>query len=204
MVKWNLQGFTLIELLVVLAVVGILLGLAGWGSRTTLQRWQSWRGAQQLADDLREAQARAERGGGYALSQGALVTARSFLVFEAAERRYALFDWRDSDGDGRPGEGESLRVWTRELPAHVDFGWGAGVARKACGNSAGSPTVAVTFGSASYPPCSGRPCIKFDRQGFSSMGPGAIYLRDGAQSFAVSGTRAGHFTVCQWNGTQWN
>lgn len=197
------QGFTLIELLVALAVIGILLGVAGWGSYATLQRWQSWRGAQQLADDLREAQAHAERGNAYALSEGGLVMVRSFLVLEPVERRYALFNWQDGDGDGRPEEGESQRVWTRELPPQVSFGWAAGVTRKACGNSAGLPTAAVTFGTAGYPPCSGRPCIKFDRQGFSSMGPGAIYLRDGEQSFAISGTRAGHFTVCQWTGGAW-
>lgn len=199
----RVRGFTLIELLVVLTLVGILIGVASWGSLATLQHWQSWRGAQQLADDLREAQARSERGGGYALSQGAMVTARSYLVFEAAERRYALFDWHDSDGDGRPEDGESRRIWTRELPPHVAFGWQLGVDQKACGNTPGTPSAAVTFGTASYPPCSGRPCIKFDQQGFSSMGPGAVYLRDGDQSFAVSGTRAGHFTVCQWDGRQW-
>jgi hypothetical protein len=156
-----------------------------------------------MADDLREAQARAERSGGYVLSQGGLVLARSFLVFEPAARRYALFDWHDSDGDGRPGDGEAKRVWTRELPPQVDFGWPAGIDRKACGNSAGQPGAAVTFGTASYPPCNGRPCIKFDQQGFSSIGPGTIYLRDAEQAFAVSGTRPGHFTVCQWDGTQW-
>jgi prepilin-type N-terminal cleavage/methylation domain-containing protein len=197
------RGVTLIELLIVLGMVGILLGIAVWGSHATLRRWQSWRGAQQLADDLREAQGRAERSGGYVLSQGALVTARSFLVFELAQQRYALFDWQDSDGDGHPEAGESRRVWTRELPPQVHFGWQAGIGLRACGNSTGVPATAVTFGAAGYPPCDGRPCIKFDQQGFSSAGPGAVYLRDGEQSFAISGTRAGHFTVCQWNGQQW-
>ena len=196
-------GFTLIELLVVLAVIGILVAAGSWGSAEMVRRWQTWRGAQQVLEDFKEAQARAERGGGTALSGGGLVTTRRFLVFEPDQRRYALFDWQDNDGDGRPEDGESRRIWTRELPPAVRFGWAAGIDRKACSNAHGAPGAAITFGTASYPPCNGRPCLKFDQQGFSAMGPGAVYLVDGAQSFALSGTRPGHFTVCRWDGAQW-
>jgi DNA repair protein RadC len=36
--------------------------------------------------------------------------------------------------------------------------------------------------------------------GFSVMGPGAVYLNLGEQSLAVTGTRPGHFTLCEWDG----
>lgn len=198
------RGITLLELLAVLAIIGVLLGMAGWGSAAALQRWQAWRGAQQVLEDFKEAQAHAERGGGYVFSDGALVMARSFLVFEPEARRYALFNWQDDDGDGRPEEGEAKRIWTRELPPAVRFGRAPGVNRRACGNLEGTPASDVTFGTASYPPCNGRPCLKFDQQGFSNMGPGAVYLVDGAQSFALTATRPGHFTLCRWDGRRWD
>lgn len=198
-----LRGLTLLELLVVLAIVGILVAAGSWGSAGVVQRWQVWRGGQQVLEDFKEAQAHAERGGGLVLSGGALVTARSFLVFEPEIRRYVLYDWHDADGDGRPEADESRRIWTRELPPAVHFGWAAGIDRKACSNGAGPPSAAITFGTAGYPPCEGRPCLKFDHQGFSAIGPGAVYLVDGAHSFALTATRPGHFTLCRWDGQQW-
>jgi prepilin-type N-terminal cleavage/methylation domain-containing protein len=197
------RGVTLLELLVVLTIVGILLAVASWGSTGAAQRWQAWRGAQQVLEDFKEAQAHAEGTGGLVLNGGALVTARSFLVFEPEAHRYGLFVWHDGDGDGTPGAGETRRVWSRELPAAVRFGWAAGINRKACSNGVGSPSMPITFGTAGYPPCDGRPCLKFDQYGFSSMGPGAVYLVDGAQSYAMTATRPGHFTICRWDGRQW-
>jgi len=197
------RGVTLLELLMVLAIIGILLSAGGWGSVEVLQRWQAWRGGQQILEDLKEAQSRAERGSGSVLSEGALVMKRSFLVFEPEANRYVLYDWHDIDGDGAPETGESRQVWTRDLPSAVHFGWGSGIDRKACSNASGPPSAAITFGTAGYPPCSGRPCLKFDQQGFSTMGPGGVYLVDGAQSYALTATRPGHLTLCRWDGRQW-
>lgn len=198
-----MRGVTLLELLLVLAVMGILAAAGGWGAAAALQRWQAWRGAQQVLEDFKTAQARAELGSSHVLSGGALVMTRSFLVFEEEARRYALFDWQDGDGDGRPEEGETRRIWTRELPPAVRFGWAAAIDRKACSNQPGAPAAAITFGTAAYAPCNGQPCLKFDQQGFSAMGPGAVYLVDGAQSFALTATRPGHFTLCRWTGREW-
>lgn len=199
----HLRGMTLLELLVVLAIGGMLLGVGTWGSAALLQRWQAWQGAQQVLDDFKEAQAHAERAGGYVFDNGALVIARSYLVFEPEARRYALFDWQDANGDGRPDAGESRRIWTRTLPPAVRFGRTAGIDRKACSNQNGAPSADITFNTASYPPCNEQPCLKFDQQGFSSMGPGAIYLVDGEQSFALTATRPGHFAMCRWDGKTW-
>lgn len=204
MAAGRMRGVTLLELLTVLAIIGILLAVGSWGSADTLQRWQAWQGTQQVLEDFKEAQAHAERGGGYVFNSGALVMARSFLVFEPAARRYALFDWQDADGDGRPDEGESSRVWTRELAPAVRFGRAAGIDLKACSNQSGTPVADITFGTAGYPPCNDLPCLKFDQQGFSTMGPGAVYLVDGEQSFAVTATRPGHFAMCRWDGKEWH
>jgi prepilin-type N-terminal cleavage/methylation domain-containing protein len=203
MTSHGMRGVTLLELLTVLAIIGILLVVGSWGSVATQQRWQAWQGTQQVLGDFKEAQAHAERGSGYTFKDGALVMARSFLVFEPAARRYALFDWQDADGDGRPEEGESSRIWTRELPPAVRFGRAAGIDRKACSNQNGAPTADITFGTAGYPPCNNLPCLKFDQQGFSSIGPGAVYLVDGEQSFALTATRPGHFAMCRWDGRAW-
>jgi len=140
------------------------------GTAVVVQRWQTWRGGQQVLEDFKEAQARAERGGGFVFSGGTLVTARSFLVFEPETRRYGLYDWHDADGDGQPEAGESTRIWIRELPPAVHFGWAVGINYKACSNVAGTPSAAITFGTAAYPPCNGRPCLKFDQQGSAPWG----------------------------------
>ena len=194
---------SLLELLMVLAIIGILLTAGSWGTAGVVQRWQTWRGGQQVLEDFKEAQARAESGGGFTFSGGGLATARSFLAFEPEVRRYGLYDWHDVDGDGQPEATETRRIWTREWPLAVHFSWAAGIDRKACSNAVATPSAAISFGTAAYPPCNGRPCLKFDQQGFSTMGPGAVYLVDGTQSFALTATRPGHFTLCRWDGSQW-
>ncbi|MDT8441678.1 MAG: type II secretion system protein [Desulfuromonadales bacterium] len=196
-------GFTLLELLVVTALLGILASLGHWSGRQWLRDWQVNRAQQQLYEDLKLAQSRAEQSGGTVLADGRLVVQRSFLVFDPEQAAYGLYRWRDDDGDGVPQPEENRRLWQRQLPAGVSFRFAAAVDRRACSNQTVAPNRAVTFGSPSYPPCLGRPCVKFDSQGFSVTGPGAVYLSDGRRSLALSLTRPGLFTLCRWDGTRW-
>jgi prepilin-type N-terminal cleavage/methylation domain-containing protein len=197
------RGFTLLELLLVLAMVGILAAVATWGGRHLVQGWQLKRAGHQLLEDLKAVQARAERSGSLTLSSGTLVQQNSFLVFEAAAGSYAAVAWQDHNGDGVVDGGEVVPLWEKPLPPGVSFGWATGINRRACSNAIGAPGAAISFASPSYDPCKNRPCIKFDRHGFSVIGPGAIYLRDGPQSLAITGTRPGHFTLCEWAGGRW-
>ncbi|PLX80963.1 MAG: hypothetical protein C0614_07030 [Desulfuromonas sp.] len=195
-------GFTLIELLTTLALIGVVLCIGDWGASIWLRNGQVDRAAQQIYEDIKQAQAVAEQSGSLTLVNGSLLTQRSFLVFQSDES-YALYHWRDSDNDGEPELSESRQVWSRHLPNDVSFDLASGIDRKACSNQTGTTSSAVTFASPGYPPCQDQPCIKFDHQGFSVIGPGAVYLSDGRRSMALTLTRPGHITLCRWNGAEW-
>lgn len=196
-------GFTLLEVLVTIVLIALLTAIGGWGGAAVLRDWQVRRAAYQLEGDLKTAQRRAEQLGSVALADGRLLEQRSFLVFQTPQRSYSLYRWLDTNGNGVPDSGEAVPVWTRHLPPGTDFGWTADVDRRACSNPAGQPGSAVTFASPDYPPCSDRPCIKFDSLGSSVIGPGAVYLNNASQSFALSLTRPGVLTICRWNGSKW-
>jgi prepilin-type N-terminal cleavage/methylation domain-containing protein len=196
-------GMTLLELLMVMAVVGLLASVATWGGRQLLRGWQLKRAGHQLLEDLKAAQSRAEMSGRLTMSNGSLVIQQTFLVFDPGLQRYAAYVWQDRNGDNAVQAGEPDQLWQKSLPPGVSFGWAADIDRRACSNVAGPPTGAVSFSSPAYAPCNDRPCIKFDPHGFSVMGPGAVYLSEGEQTLAISGTRSGHFTLCDWNGEQW-
>jgi prepilin-type N-terminal cleavage/methylation domain-containing protein len=197
------RGVTLLELLLAMALVGILAAVANWGGRHLVQGWQLRRAGHQLLEDLKAVQGRAEMSGSLTLSSGALVPQNNFLVFDPTAESYTAFAWLDSNHNGAPDGGEAVPLWEKSLPPGVAFGWSPGVNRRACSNVAGAPGTAVSFSSPAYEPCNDRPCIKFDRHGFSVMGPGAIYLRSGPRSLAITGTRPGHFTLCEWDGGRW-
>lgn len=197
------KGFTLLELLCVIALIGILLTIGAWGCSSLLRDWQTRRAAHQLLEDLKSAQQHAELRGSTTLSNGELNQQRSFVVFSPATGSYSLYAWQDSDGSGSPDSGESTLVWRQSLPPGAAFGWSAGIDRKACSNPPGVPTAAVTFASPDYPPCNDQPCIKFDSQGASVIGPGTIYLAKAGQSYALSMTRPGLLTLCRWQGRLW-
>jgi prepilin-type N-terminal cleavage/methylation domain-containing protein len=196
-------GFTLLELLMVVAIISILACAAGWGYRGLLRDWQLKRAGEELSEGLKAAQARSENAGATTLQGGRLAGRGTFLVFDEAARSYAAFDWSDADGDAVVEAGESRRLWRQTLPSGVDFGRPAAVDRRACSNSGAPPTAVISFASPNYPPCNDRPCLRFNGDGFSVIGPGAIYLRQGERALALSATRPGHFTLCAWNGVRW-
>lgn len=197
------KGFTLLELLVVMALVGILAGAASWSGRRLALDWQLKRAGHQLFEDLKVVQGQAEQSGGMVLAHGGLVMQRFFLVFDPAARRYIAFRWQDLNGNGLAEAGETGQLWNKGLPDGVRFGWSSGIDRRACSNASGAPGSAVSFASPVSAPCNDRPCIKFDQHGFSVMGPGALYLSLQEQSLAITATRPGHFTICEWNGERW-
>ena len=197
------HGFTLLELLVVIAIVGVMASIASWANSKLMRAWQLKRSGHQLYEDLKTVQSRAERSGSMTISGGALVSQRVFLVFDQNARSYATFDWQDHNGNGIAETGESVMVQETALPRGVAFDWASDVNRRACSNANNPPASAISFASPNTPPCNNRPCIKFDHNGFSVMGPGAIYLSDGENSLAITATRPGHFTMCEWNGERW-
>ncbi len=199
----NSLGFTLLELLLVIAMVGILTCVATWGGQHLARGWQLKRAGHQLLEDLKAIQGRAEMSGTVTLSNGSLVMQRTFLVFDPAVQGYFAYGWQDLNGDGAAESGESEQLWQKSLPPGVSFGWVAGIDRRACSNVSGAPGSAVSFASPAYAPCDDRPCIKFDQHGFSVMGPGAVYLQGDGQTLAITGTRPGHFTMCEWDGERW-
>lgn len=197
-------GFSLLEMLLVLALIGILAGMANWGGRHLLMSWQAYRAGHQLLEDLKGVQGKAEMSASLAMSDGYLVQQVRFLVFDEATSHYAAFLWRDLDQDGYTEAEEVEELWQKDLPPGVVFGWSPGITRRACSNAPGEPGAAITFASPGYQPCNNRPCIKFNHDGFSVLGPGALYVHAGAQSMAITGTRPGHFTLCEWDGTRWH
>lgn len=196
-------GFTLLELLLVLSLIGIMAGIVTWGGQKMVRDWQLKRAAHQLFEDLKAIQGRAEGSGSMTLNNGSLVMQRLFLVFDPDAGAYSAYTWQDGNANGVAETGEADLLWQNKLPQGVVFGWAHGIDRRACSNVNGAPGSAVSFASPNYAPCDDKPCIKFDNNGFSVMGPGAVYLNQGEQTLAITGTRPGHFTLCEWDGGWW-
>jgi hypothetical protein len=186
-----------------LRAIARITSVAAWGGKQLASGWQLKRAGHQLYEDLKAVQGLAELSGSMTISGGRLVLRRSFLVFDPALRSYAAYSWQDHDGNAVPTDDENTLLWRHELPAGVFFGWQPDIDRRACSNVNNPPGSAISFSSPDYPPCNDRPCVKFDQNGFSVTGPGAIYLREGEHTLALTGTRPGHFTVCGWDGERW-
>lgn len=197
-------GFTLLELLMVMTFIGLLISVAAWGSQKWIRNWRLQRAGQLLFEDLKRVQADAETAGSVTIRNGELLSRKTFLVFETDTRSYAAFSWQDDNADGFAESSETSLQWRNSLPRGISYGQSSDVNRRACSNANSPPNSAVSFSSPVAPPCNGRPCIKFDHYGFSMMGPGAVYLSDGQHSLAITATRPGHFTMCEWNGSRWH
>ncbi len=196
-------GFTLLELLLIIAMIGVLTCMATLGGAELVRGWQLKRAGHQVLEDLKAAQGKAERSGSMVMSNGTLVMQRTFLVFNPSVRSYTVFLWQDNNNNGAADAGESDSLWKKSLPPGVSFGWEPGINRRACSNVNSPPGDAISFASPTYAPCNDLPCIKFDQHGFSVMGSGAIYMSEGGQTLAITGTRPGHFTMCEWDGGRW-
>ncbi|MFQ5900461.1 MAG: Tfp pilus assembly protein FimT/FimU [Thermodesulfobacteriota bacterium] len=213
------KGVTLLELMIALSIVGILVALT---APAFLSEWlregdvkTSVRG---LFDDLKWAQAEAQKQGSVMLSGGTLQRRAVFFVFNEAGNSYSIWRWQDEDGDIMPEDGEldpdldnisfgaqDNAVKTESLEDGVSFGFGSGV-DDACrndGNSTGAP-FSTTIVAPSYPPCSGSPCIQFDAKGFMKGQPNkVIYITDNKYSYAIAGNLAGIFRMCEWVDNEW-
>jgi prepilin-type N-terminal cleavage/methylation domain-containing protein len=198
------RGVTLLELLLVMAIIAVLTGVCAWGSRYLARGWLLRRAGHQLLEDVKTLQGKAEMSGSLTMSNGNLVMQRNFLVFDATTKSYTAYLWHDDNGDSVSVAAEAVFLWQKTLPEGVEFGWTPTVDRRACSNGSGSPGSAISFSSPTYPPCQGKPCIKFDQNGFSVLDPGAVYLSEGEQSLAITMTRPGNFTLCEWSGDRWN
>ncbi len=141
--------------------------------------------------------------GSLTISDGVLQMQRWFILFNLDTNSYEVYLWQDENGNGVAEAEETGFQWRNNLPAGISYSWVSGVDRRACSNVNSPPGNAVSFASPDYAPCNDRPCIKFDHNGFSVMGPGAVYLSNGQDSLAITATRTGHFTMCEWNGERW-
>ncbi len=202
--KNNQRGMTLIEVLVVLAIIAILAGIAGLGLKSHISRWRVRNAANQVYDDLQKAQQIARQVGNYALtSSGQLTEKRVFWVFNQAGNSYQVFRWQDDDGDGTAEAGESVPIFSARLADGVVFGTLPGIDRRACSDTSGAPSAAITFSAANDPPCNSNRCVRFNKFGFSETGPGGIYLTRGDVSYALTMTRPGNIAMCHWDGSHW-
>ncbi|GAB4484673.1 MAG: hypothetical protein OHK006_09510 [Thermodesulfovibrionales bacterium] len=203
-------GVTLVELVVVIAIIGILviaLGgamLSGFSSESRMRT-----AARELVADLQLAQNDAASFGGGTVINGELRRQSIFVVFDPANRAYSIWRYQDTDGDNVRDAGESALSPTfpvsKVMPNDAAYGLTykatngttATVDKTACGNGAGTPSGAISFGAQAAPPCNGNNCFEMNSKGFPSF-TGSIYLSNGIDAFAVNINAAGLIRMCRW------
>jgi prepilin-type N-terminal cleavage/methylation domain-containing protein len=204
-----MSGYTLIEMLTVIAIVAILITVAGPAVLRTLQSDTVVKtAANNVIADFRAAQNEAvRRGGGEMSPSGLLVRKSVFFVVSTASNSYSMYSYTDANGDGVRTSSETSPVRSAGiLPTSVHFGTLASVNRTACSGGAGAPSAVVTFQSSADPPCNGARCVELDGQGFPSRANpfgGTIYLTNDTHAYAININAAGNATLCKWDGAAW-
>ncbi|TYO99933.1 prepilin-type N-terminal cleavage/methylation domain-containing protein [Geothermobacter ehrlichii] len=211
-------GFTLIELLVVIGLMAILFGIAGGVMSDQFRRWSLRNAANRVLEDMRAAQMEAIKAGDYqsvpAATGEQFIQQNVFVVFDPAANSYRAELWVDDDGDGNPeatdnnGYPDAADSFTtlleNSLPNGFSFNSGPATTSACSGSSAINPVGSddVTFSRPNYPPCNGKPCIRFDGRGKVSS-VGNIYITDGRRTYAVNSLRPGFFRLCMSDGGNW-
>jgi len=211
------SGITLIELLIVLSIGTILIVLTVSGLFSvvlTENRLKS--GLFTLYSDIIFAQTEAIKQGAYNISNGVLIKRKVFITF-TGNNSYSIWRWEDIDGDNVAEAGEfdpdmaggpdaPVKTVTLGTQSQISFGIPGYVTAGACDNG-NLPPQAVTYPAVNLPVCNNCPTIELDANGFADSA-GVIYLTNGSGSvtYAMSGNRAGIFTLCRWNSNtgQWD
>ena len=212
MMRNNQSGFTLIELLVVIGMLGIIAGFAVSSLPDIFRSWRLKDAANQILEDVRDAQTEAMRLGDYASVDNAgtrqFRQQAVFLKLDVANNSYEAWQWIDDNNNGYPeasGTDRLTQIYSRNLPEGSSFSSGPAL-KSACSSSSdldpASPDK-VSFNSKGYPPCDGNNCIMFDARGVIND-KGNIYLSDGKNSWALNSLEPGIFRLCRWNGSAWN
>lgn len=220
----NSTGLTLLEVLIVVAVTSIIAGIAVYNFPDMLRSWRLKDAANQMLEDVRDAQNEAMRIGDYVSIDSGANSRRFrqqtvFLVLDAAGGSYEAWQWIDdnddggvdaTDNNGYPDNGSDedtyIQIYSRSLPDGVSFSSGP-ASRSACTGAANtldpSAPTQITFDNKGYKPCDGNDCIQFDSQG-SINDKGNIYLTDDRNTWAINSLEPGFFRLCRWTGNNWD
>lgn len=196
------KGLTLIEVLVVVFIISVLLSVSIPYMFSYIRDLRAFKEAVKVYEDLIAAQAYAIKYGGASLSTSSfLVERRIFVVFDGASS-YKVYLWTDSDNDGSPRT-EELELLLENNLNFATFSVAQDIDKSACTNSGSAPSSGVTFQVRSYPPCNGKPCVRFHPYGFVEGLNGAIYMSYNDKAYAISINKAGYIRFCKWVGNRW-
>jgi prepilin-type N-terminal cleavage/methylation domain-containing protein len=209
------KGITLIELMVVLSIIAILSALAVPPFMDFLSKGKVEDEAGRLFENIKWAQIEAEKQGDVAMVAGVLRRRRIYVAIDENNRRYSVWRWQDTNGNGVTEAGEFDREFDTVNPvdepirsenlSKTKIGFGSTVNKKACNNENGTPSSGlINLLNCPDVICSGCKCIRFDGKGFNDgLNNASIYLTNDRYTSAIIIGVAGTLNMCNWNGTQW-